>query len=132
MTLPSPMSSSSTMAASSISILPSRSLACFQRSAQTASCTASLAAAERLSAVVPRMKSTLWVLTASLCSRITRATPGSVTIRPAVVALTARISIACCICAVVTVTFAAVALASKVAVRALSSRIRAAFAVTSF
>lgn len=35
--------------------------------------------------VVPRMKSTLCVLAALLCRRITRATRGSVTVRPAVV-----------------------------------------------
>ncbi|MBU8538881.1 hypothetical protein [Falsiroseomonas tokyonensis] len=44
MTLPSPTSSSSTMAASTTSIRPSRSLACFHRSAQTASRTASFVA----------------------------------------------------------------------------------------
>lgn len=85
-----------------------------------------------VSVVVPRMKSTLWVFAALLCSRMTRATPGSVTVRPAVVALIARISTACCILAVVTVIFPAVTLASKVAVRALCSRISAAVAVTSY
>jgi hypothetical protein len=45
-TLPSPISNSRTMAARTISIRLSRSLACFQRSAQTASCTARRAAGE--------------------------------------------------------------------------------------
>jgi hypothetical protein len=44
MTLPLPTSSNTTMAASTMSMRPSRSFACFQRSAQTGSCAASFVA----------------------------------------------------------------------------------------